>query len=138
QILTGAERWAELEALYDRAAGATDDIALKTEMLSEVALVCEEIIEDHAKATRYYERILEVDPNYEGALIALDRLYEQQGRHSELAQLLERRLGSAIGEASLDMKLRLGRIQLDVLHQPGKAVEHVEDVLRERAGDYDA
>jgi tetratricopeptide (TPR) repeat protein len=138
QILTGAERWAELEALYDRAAAATDDIALKTEMLSEVALVCEEIIEDPAKATRYYERILEVDPTFDAALVALDRLYDQQGRHSELAALLERRLGSALGEASLDMKLRLGRIQLDVLHQPGKAVEHVEDVLRERANDYDA
>ena len=138
QILTGAERWAELEALYDRAAGATDDVALKTEMLSEVALVCEEIIEDPPKATRYYERILEADPNYEGALVALDRLYEQQGRHGDLATLLERRLGSALGESSLDMKLRLGRIQLDVLHQPGKAVEHVEDVLRERGNDYDA
>jgi golgin subfamily B member 1 len=138
QILTGAERWADLEALYDRAAAATDDPALKTEMLAEVALVCEEIIEDAAKATRYYERILEVDPNYEGALVALDRLYEQQGRHKELAALLQRRLGSALGEASLDMKLRLGRIQLDVLHQPGSAVEHIEDVLRERVNDYDA
>jgi tetratricopeptide (TPR) repeat protein len=138
QILTGAERWAELEALYDRAAAATDDPILKTEMLSEVALVCEDIIEDPAKATRYYERILGVDPNYEGALSALDRLYEQQSRHQDHAALLERRLGSALGEASLDMKLRLGRIQLDVLHEPGKAIEHIEDVLRERANDYDA
>ncbi len=138
QILTGAERWAELEALYDRAAAATEDPILKTEMLSEVALVCEEIIEDPVKATRSYERILEVDPNHEGALVALDRLYEQQGRHKDLAALLERRLGSALGEASLDMKLRLGRIQLDVLHEPGKAAGHIEDVLRERSNDYDA
>src|SRR6185369_4344818 len=64
--------------------------------------------------------------------------YEQQGRHRELAQLLERRLGSALGDASLEMKLRLGKIQLEILHEPGKAVGHVEDVLRERAGDYDA
>lgn len=138
QILTGAERWAELEALYDRVAAATEDPVTKTEMLSEVALVCEEIIEDPAKAARYYERILTVDPNHEGALVALDRLYEQQGRHRDLAQLLERRLGSALGDASLDMKLRLGKIQLEILHEPGKAVAHVEDVLRERPGDYDA
>src|SRR6185503_21199051 len=118
---------AELEALYDRAANATDDLSLKTEMLAEVALVCEEIIEDPAKATRYYERILEVDPNHETALKALDRLYEQQGRHKELAALLEARLASELGEASLTTKLRLGRIQLDVLQGPGKAIEHVED-----------
>ena len=138
QILTGAERWAELEALYDRAARATSDPALKVEMLAEVALVCEEIIEEPAKATRYYERILEVDPTYEGALVALDRLYEQQGKNRELAALLERRLGSSVGDAALDMKLRLGRIQLDILHEPAKAVEHVEDVLSERANDYEA
>lgn len=138
QILTGAERWADLEALYDRAAAATDDIEVKTSMLAEVALVCEEIIENPAKAIGYYERIIEVDPNEETALAALDRLYEQQGRHKELAALLERRLTTELGESSLDTKLRLGRIQLDVLHEPGKAIEHVEDVLGERPNDYDA
>ncbi|HVW24349.1 MAG TPA: tetratricopeptide repeat protein [Polyangiaceae bacterium] len=138
QILTGAERWADLEALYARAAAATTDPVLKTEMLAEVALVCEEIIEEPAKAARYYERILEVDPNHEGALVALDRLYDQQKRYKDLAALLERRLVSAVGEPSLDMKLRLGRIQLDVLHEPAKAAGHVEDVLRERGNDYEA
>ena len=58
-ILTAAERWGELEALYDRAARATDDPERQAEMLIEVALICEEIIEDPDKATRYYERILE-------------------------------------------------------------------------------
>ncbi len=138
QILTGAERWADLEALYARAAAATTDPVLKTEMLAEVALVCEEIIEEPAKASRYYEQILEVDPNHEGALVALDRLYDQQKRYKDLAALLERRLVSAVGEPSLDMKLRLGRIQLDVLHEPAKAAGHVEDVLRERSNDYEA
>jgi tetratricopeptide (TPR) repeat protein len=60
-ILTAAERWGELEALYDRAADATSDTSRRIEMFVEVALVCEEIIEDAGKATRYYERILEVD-----------------------------------------------------------------------------
>jgi tetratricopeptide (TPR) repeat protein len=138
QILTGAERWSDLESLYARAAAATSDPVLKTEMLAEVALVCEEIIEEPAKAARYYERILEVDPNHEGALVALDRLYDQQKRFKDLAALLEKRLVSAVGEPSLDMKLRLGRIQLDVLHEPGKAAGHVEDVLRERSNDYEA
>jgi tetratricopeptide (TPR) repeat protein len=138
QILTGAERWADLEALYDRAANATTDVATKTEMLAEVALVCEEIIEEPAKATRYYERILEVDPNYDAALVALDRLYEQQGRHRDHAALLERRLETATGEASLDMKLRLAKIRIETLHEPGKATPHVEDVLRERPNDYQA
>jgi tetratricopeptide (TPR) repeat protein len=136
-ILTAAERWPELEALYDRAVEASDDPVRKVEMLAEVALVCEEIIEDPVKAMRHYERILAIDPYHETAVRALDRLYTRAGKDSELAALLERRLETAVGEESLDLKLRLARLELD-LHQPDKAITHVEDVLRERVNDPDA
>jgi tetratricopeptide (TPR) repeat protein len=136
-ILTAAERWPELEALYDRAVEASEDPVRKVEMLAEVALVCEEIIEDPVKATRHYERILAIDPYHETGVRALDRLYTRAGKDSELAALLERRLETAVGEESLDLKLRLSRLQLD-LHQPDRAIAHVEDVLRERVNDPDA
>ncbi|MFO7177475.1 MAG: tetratricopeptide repeat protein [Pseudomonadota bacterium] len=106
-------------------------------MLVEVALICEEIIEDVQKATRYYERIAEIDPFHEGANRALDRLYSQQGKDRELAALLERRLETATGEEVFELKLRLARLKLD-LHEPAAAVGHVEDVLTERIGDYEA
>ncbi len=137
-ILTAAERWGELESLYDRASQATDDPVRKTEMLVEVALICEEIIEDATKATAYYERILEQEPSHDVAIRALDRLYAKQERHADLAGLLERRLESAAGDELLELKIRLSRIQLDKLHEPDKAVFHVEDVLQERPNDYDA
>ncbi len=136
-ILTGAERWAELEALYDRAAEATPDSERRIEMLVEVALICEEIIEDPAKATRYYERIAELDPLHDGAVRALDRLYQRQGRDKDLAALLDRRLETATGEEVFELKLRLAKLQLD-LHEPDKAVSHVEDVLREQVMNYEA
>ena len=136
-ILTAAERWSELEGLYDRAVSASEDPARQVEMLAEVALVCEEIIEDPVKATRHYERILAIDPYHETAVRALDRLYTRAGKDSELAALLDRRLETAVGEDSLDLKLRLARLQLD-LHEPDKAIAHVEDVLRERVNDPDA
>jgi tetratricopeptide (TPR) repeat protein len=136
-ILTAAERWSELESLYERAVGASDDSARQVEMLAEVALVCEEIIEDPVKATRHYERILAIDPYHETAIRALDRLYTRGGKDKELAQLLERRLETAVGEESLDLKLRLARLQLS-LHEPEKSMAHVEDVLRERVNDPDA
>ncbi len=137
-ILTAAERWGELEALYDRASQATDDNARRIDMLVEVALVCEEIIEDAEKATRYYERILEIDPLHDAAIRALDRLYARQDRHKDLAALLERRLDTAVGDEASELKLRLARIQLEQLHEPDKAIVHVEDVLRDKPNDYDA
>ncbi len=137
-ILTAAERWGELEALYDRASQATDDSARRVDMLVEVALICEEIIEDADKATRYYERILQIDPLHDAAVRALDRLYARQERHKDLAALLETRLETAEGEEVFELKLRLARIQLERLHEPDKAIVHVEDVLREKPNDYDA
>ena len=136
-ILTAAERWSELEALYDRASRATNDLSRRVEMLVEVALICEEITEDAAKATSYYERILEIDPVHDAAIRALDRLYLKQGKSRELSALLERRLETAVGDEAFELKLRLAKLQLD-LHQPDKAMGHVEDVLRERVGDYEA
>lgn len=136
-ILTAAERWGELEALYDRASRATDDLSRRVDMLVEVALICEEIIEDAAKATSYYERILEIDPGHDAAIRALDRLYLKQGKNPELSALLERRLETATGDEIFELKLRLAKLQLDLLH-PEKAMGHVEDVLRERVSDYEA
>lgn len=136
-ILTAAERWAELEALYDKASQATEDPQRRIDMLIEVALICEEIIEDPKKATRYYERILEVDPLHDNSIRALDRLYAMQGRNEDLAGLLERRVQVAVGDELNELKLRLAQIQLDLL-QPDKAVDHVDDVLQERPNDYEA
>lgn len=137
-ILTAAERWSELEAMYDRAARATDDPARRAEMLVEVALISEEIVEDPAKATKYYERILAIDPLHEASMSALDRLYAQQKRHPELAALLEKRLETAVGDEIIELKLRLARIQLEHLLEPARAVAHVEYVLEERPNDYTA
>lgn len=136
-ILTAAERWGELEALYDRSAEATDDAQRRIEMLVEVALICEEIIEDPAKATRYYERIVAVDPLHDAAIRSLDRLYVRQGKDRELSDLLQRRLETAIGDEGFELKLRLAKLQLD-LHEPERAVSHVEDVLRERVSEHEA
>jgi len=136
-ILTAAERWSELEALYDRTASATDDLARRAEMLVEVALICEEIIEDPEKATRYYERILEVDPLHDVSVRALDRLYVRQGKDQKLAALLEKRLETASGDEAFELKLRLAKLSLD-LHQPEKSMLLVEDVLSERINDFQA
>jgi len=136
-ILTAAERWSELEALYDRTSSATSDLSRRAEMLVEVALICEEIIEDPEKATRYYERILEVDPLHDVSVRALDRLYVRQGKDQKLAALLEKRLETASGDEALELKLRLAKLSLD-LHQPEKSMLLVEDVLGERINDFQA
>ncbi|MEY2933939.1 MAG: hypothetical protein RL033_4688, partial [Pseudomonadota bacterium] len=138
QILTSAERWGELEDLYDRTTRFIDDVPTRVDLLTEVALVCEEIIEDDARAIGYYERILEISPAHDASMRALDRLYQRAKRYPAWAELLGRRLGDMTGDEALDTELRLARVQLEQLHEPNKAIEHVERVLGERPNDYTA
>ncbi|MGK4007849.1 tetratricopeptide repeat protein [Sorangium sp. So ce1036] len=135
QILTAAERWGELEELYDRAAKGTTDQAERIELLNEVALIAEEIIGDAAKAIGYYERIVELDPFYTAALDSLEKLYEREGRFRDLAALLEQRLKTATEAESVEIKLSLGSIYLDRLHEPEGSLGHLEDVLQIRQND---
>jgi golgin subfamily B member 1 len=138
QILTSAERWGELEELYEKAAQGTTDERDRIELLNEVALIAEEIMGDAAKAIGYYERILALDAVYVAALDALEKLYEREERWKDLAALLEKRLAMAMPDEALDIKLALGRIYLDRLLEPAQAIGHLEDVLANRETDGEA
>ena len=129
QILTSAERWGELEELYERAVRATGDNARKTELLSEIALVAEEINGDKPKATSFYERILELEPKHEQSLRALDALYAAQERWAELARLLEKRVSQAAAGDARAFKLRLGALRFSQLGDSKQALDELEDVL---------
>jgi tetratricopeptide (TPR) repeat protein len=137
-ILTAAERWSELEELYATAVKGTAEVSARIDLLNEVALVAEDIMGDPAKAIGYFESILGLDATYAPALDALEKLYERQEKWGDLAALLERRLETAPSATAGEMKLRLGRIYIDKLAAPEKALGHLEDVLRVHENDVDA
>lgn len=134
QILTSAQRWDELQTLYDSAIEVIEDTDAKIEVLCEVAMICEEFMDDAKAAMGYYEATLEIDSHHPVALDALDRLWTQHGRFEELAGLLARRLQLASGDAAREFHLRLAAVYLDKLHEPEAAFKHVEDVLVEDLG----
>lgn len=138
QILTTREQWHELEGMYERAVTATPEPARRAELLAEVALVAEEITGERAKAIKYYERILELDPLHEQAARSLDSLYASEGKWDDLAKLLERRLTTASGEETLTLKLRLGSLFFTRLSDPTSALGHLEEVLRETPANNEA
>lgn len=138
QILTSAERWGELEDLFDQAAQGAEDPTQKIALLNEVALIAEEVIGMPPKAITYHERILEIDPLHVTSLDALEKLYEDEERYGDLAALLERRLDTAIEEEAVDIRLYLGRLYLEQLLVPERALAHIEEILRTRHDDADA
>jgi tetratricopeptide (TPR) repeat protein len=132
QILTAQEHWGDLSALYERVIAATADPSRRTELLSEVAVVAEEITGDRPKAIEYYERILELDPLHESAIRSLDALYVAQQHFDRLARLLERWLQAAEGDARLELQQRLGTLLFTRLGDAGAALSYLEQVLREK------
>jgi tetratricopeptide (TPR) repeat protein len=138
QILTSAERWGELEELFDQAAQGAEDPIQKIALLNEVALISEEVIGSPQKSISYHERILAIDPSYVSSLDALEKLYEDEERYGDLAALLERRLETAIDEEAVDIRLYLGRLYLEQLLVPDRALAHIEEILRSRHDDADA
>ena len=138
EILMARERWSDLEALYARAITGTTDSTRRVEFLAEVALICEDIIEDATKAIDYHERILDLEPLHSSATMALEKLYASEKKYDKLVGLLERRLDRAEEEELVEIKLRLGQLQLDNLRDPTSALPHVEDVLRIKPNEHDA
>jgi golgin subfamily B member 1 len=137
-ILTAAERWGELEDMYNRAISLTSNQPRRIEMLIEVALISEEILEDGSKSIEYYEKILELEPNHLTSLEALDRLYSRHDRFEQLATLLARRLEVASPDESPVLKRRLAQLLLERLHRPDQAVGLVQNLLAENYNDRDA
>ncbi|MBX3189348.1 MAG: tetratricopeptide repeat protein [Labilithrix sp.] len=129
QILTTRERWADLEALYERVLAATEDAGRRADLLAEVALVAEEITGDASKAIHYYERILELEPGHDQAIFALDKLYAGQERWQNLADLLQRRLSLAGSADTTQLKLRVGTLLFNRLGDPKAALNHLEEVV---------
>lgn len=129
QILTTRERWMDLEALYERVLGGTEDANRRADLLNEVAIIAEEITGDQNKAIHYYERILELEPGHDQAIYALDKLYASQERWQNLADLLQRRISLAGSADTSTLRLRLGTLLMNRLGDPKAALNYLEEVV---------
>ena len=62
------------------------------EILRKLATLAQEMLEDPAEAGRAYQRILEVQPEYDLARNRLEQIYEETQRWAELVELLRDRI----------------------------------------------
>ncbi|MGH7283260.1 MAG: tetratricopeptide repeat protein, partial [Polyangiaceae bacterium] len=138
QILTTLERWNDLESMYERAIAAASKDHRRADLLSEAAIIAEDIIGDRQKATLYHERILEIDPTREQTARALEGLYASLENWDSLAKLLQKRLADAAGDAAIKLKFRLGSLHFVRLNDPSKALDYLEDVLEAEPTDREA
>jgi tetratricopeptide (TPR) repeat protein len=103
--------WEELERLYEKHANLTGDDARRLELTLARARVLAENIGSPERATRVYERALEMHPEHAGALEALARLRELTGdAHAALAAIEALAAKAATPEARAEQWLRAARL----------------------------
>ena len=141
-----------LERLYD-ASGRHADLIAICERRAELPLSVDErkrlyakmanaarIGRDATRAIDAYRRVLELDASDPDALRMLELLFENKGDHGSLAAVLERQasLPGRATEEMADLRIRLGRLREDKLHDLEGAVESYEEALELSPGHADA
>ncbi|MFW5966062.1 MAG: tetratricopeptide repeat protein, partial [Persicimonas sp.] len=86
-----------------------------------------------ADAEQAYISALEIDEGAPQALEALDRIYRDQQRFEELAEVLERRIEGLYDEEEIvELSYRLAQLFQDQLDEPASAVETYRKILELR------
>ncbi len=94
-----------------------------------IARIQEEELSQPDEAIARYKRVMELDPDDEQAILALDRLYQRQGSWSELAEILRARILTSSDDDLLELRLRLGGVYQDALDDADQALETYQSIL---------
>lgn len=137
--LTQAELWPELGQAYWREVDTALEESRQIEILRKLATLAQEMLEDPAEAGRAYQRILEIQPEYDLARNRLEQIYEETQRWPELVELLrdriERTQESQVRNA---IYARVADLQDHYVGDPEGAVDTLESMLGEIADDPEA
>ncbi len=123
-LLTRLARWDDLlSVLDDKAALAQGET--RVVLLRRIASLQDEQRKDEAAAIDAYRALREAVPTDLPALQALRRLYRGSNDGLELATVLSDLVGLSTGAASVDLRLELAAVYLDLLEDSSSAMEVV-------------
>ncbi len=117
----------KVAAVLGAAADASTTPGAKGEILMEVARICEDLLEDEARAELVYRRVLTIDPEDAALVIpaaqALARIHAAKGRHDALTEALsiEVRLEADVAKRR-ELYERIGGLYETVLEDPAQAI----------------
>lgn len=124
--------WPQLASTYADTLSLPVTTDQKVVLGKRLARVYEEELGDVARAEETYRYLLGVSEREEEALVALDRIYDENGAHEALAQVLRRRIEATDVPTDLvDLHYRLGQVLENDLHRTEEAVEVYSRVLGE-------
>lgn len=129
RIYAGSGSWAELLGVFNTRLGLTDDAGRRRALLTEIARIHEEGLEDAEASAAAYRKVLEIQPDDATALAALERMAREAERWTELAEILEARRRYADGAEAVAITFQLAALLADKLSMPARAVDELQSVL---------
>jgi tetratricopeptide (TPR) repeat protein len=133
----GSQHAQRVEMLRKRIDLARDPAA-RQELWRRVAGLLEKDVGDVDEAIAACVAILDESPEDTSALETLSRLYEQQGRHQDRLEILERRLALAKGAARAELLRQVAALHEGPLGDPANALERWREVLGTEPADAQA
>ena len=129
-LYTQTENWEHLVENYTAKLHLANDNETRRSILQKMACLREEKLKAYDEAITLHNQILDLYPENEDTLDALDRLYQHEEQYSELAGILERKLALHREDDSASaLEYRLGQIYSSELSSTEQAIEYYRSIL---------
>ncbi len=130
RLAESLEAWRELAASYDEAAESVDDDFVKRQLLSALASVCDDRLDDPRRALVALANLSELDPTDGDTLERMDILTMLLSDWPMLVTVLERMAENAMADDDRASVLRrLGELKRDMLDDQDGAMKAYEEAL---------
>ncbi|MBX3245693.1 MAG: tetratricopeptide repeat protein [Myxococcales bacterium] len=124
--------WEQLASTYADGIGLAAEPAHKLVLGKRLARVYEEELADVPRAEETYRYLLGVSDRDEDTLVALDRIYDENGANEALAQVLKKRIQATdMPQDLVDLHYRLGQVLENDLGRTEEAISVYQRVLGE-------
>ena len=129
-LYTQTEDWNSLAENYGIKLQLTSDSDEKRDILRKMAEIQENRNKEYDEAIQLYTQILDIFPEDESTLDALDRLYLSQEHFDDLADILQKKLAiHASDDQASSIEFRLGQVYQNKLDSVEQAIEYYRSIL---------
>ncbi|MEM7160755.1 MAG: hypothetical protein AAF799_48425, partial [Myxococcota bacterium] len=133
-VLTVAEHWSELLALYDRTLETTRDAKRRRKLLDDAAHVAKDFADAPGRAVDYMQSLLELEPDNTKLAANIERLLDRQRRWEDLVELWQAQIPRLPVDEGRNRRVRIARVFLEHLEAAGAALDELRLLLDESPG----
>ncbi|MBN2342252.1 MAG: tetratricopeptide repeat protein [Deltaproteobacteria bacterium] len=139
-IYRSTGKWTELEKVFEARIENADDDEDRRNLIMEMAQMHEEAMDDSIRAAAKYRSVLEIDAGDSEALEALERIFQDSERFSDLAEILEsqKQMLTPGDDQWREKAFQLAAVSAQHLDEKGRAVSIYQEILATSPQDAEA